>query len=101
MATVTISTRLEEREADELDQLAKREGLDRASILKSLLRRGMKEALFEDAVTAYRSGSITLSRASELSGLSTWDFLSRMPREGLELNYDAEAFEADLAQIEA
>jgi hypothetical protein len=40
MKTMTLSLRMESAEVKQLDQAAKHEGLDRASLLKRLLRRG-------------------------------------------------------------
>jgi len=65
-------------------------------MMRSLLRRGMRECRLEQAAEAYRRADATLSRAAEIAGVSTWDFLARMGGEGLELHYGIEEFEADL-----
>jgi predicted HTH domain antitoxin len=97
MASKTVSTRLDPEELELLDVLGDLSGLDRASLIKVLLRRGMQELRLEQAVAAYRKERVTLSRAAELSGLSLWDFLARMDEEGL--HYDVAEFEADLAAL--
>jgi predicted HTH domain antitoxin len=97
--TVTVSTRLEKEEVRELEELAEREGLDRASVMKQLLRRGMREALWQEAVREYRAGRITLSRAAEVAQVSLWDLIARMPEEGLELSYGVEELDADLETL--
>ncbi len=51
-------------------------------------------------MAAYRAEGITLSRAAELAGLSTWDFLALMPKEQLELHYGVCEFEDDLQMLE-
>lgn len=94
--SVTVSTRLEEEEAVQLEALAAREGLDRASVMKQLLRRGMREALWEEAVREYRAGRVTLSRASEMAGVSLWDFIGRMGEFDLEWHYGEDDLEGDL-----
>lgn len=51
-------------------------------------------------MAAYRAEGITLSRAAELAGLSTWDFLALMPKEQLDLHYGVCEFEDDLQMLE-
>lgn len=96
MRTKTISTRLEEDELVQLDALALSCGLDRSGMTKSLLRRGLAELRFDEAVTAYREGRVTLSRAAEMASLLVWDFMARMDAAGLSLNYGVQELEADL-----
>ena len=54
----------------------------------------------EQAVEAYRAETITLSRAAEMAGVGTWDFLAQMANHDLELHYDVSDLEADLAHAE-
>ncbi len=97
VATKTISTRVDEDEAAWIEALAEMEGCDRSTFIKSVLRRGIRALRFERAVADYSKGEATLSRAAELGGLSTWDFLVMMPQERLELHYGVDEFEEDLA----
>ena len=97
MATTTVSTRLDPAEVELPDALGESSGLDRAALLKVLVRRGIKELRMDHAVAAYRDGLVTLSRAAEMAGLGVWDFLARMTDEGL--HYDVAEFEADLAAL--
>jgi predicted HTH domain antitoxin len=95
----TMSARLEADELQLLDSLAGLSGCDRSALIKTLLRLGMKELRFEQAVDAYRKESVTLGRAAELAGIHLWDFLARMRDQQLELHYDVEEFEADLGAL--
>ncbi|MEO0413911.1 MAG: UPF0175 family protein [Verrucomicrobiota bacterium] len=99
MATATVSTRLEKAEVMELDALSQISGLDRAALIKSIVRRGMDDMRLEMANQQYRSGEITLSRAAELAGMSHWDFIAQMKSQGLQANYGTEELEADLDAI--
>jgi predicted HTH domain antitoxin len=99
MATKTISARVNEDEAAWIEALAEMEGCDKSTFIKSVLRRGIRALRFERAVADYSKGEITLSRAAELAGLSTWDFLALMPQERLELHYGVDEFEEDLARF--
>jgi predicted HTH domain antitoxin len=99
MATTTISARVDLKEAALIETLAKMEGCDRSTLIKSIVRRGIQALRLDRAIAAYRAEEITLSRAAELAGLSTWDFLVLMPREQLDLHYDVAEFDDDLQSI--
>jgi len=98
MATVTLSTRLDEEEACKIDELASNLGLDRGALLKQLIRKGLREVQTERALDAYRRGTITLSRAAEIADLTLRDMLLRLPEESLELNYDVRELARDLEE---
>jgi len=96
MRTRTVSTRLVEDELMLLDELATRSGQDRAAMTKTLLRRGMAELRYEQAVSAYRAERVTLNRAAEMAAMSVWDFIARMDEQDLFLNYGVRELEEDL-----
>ncbi len=96
MGTTTLSTRLGSDEARKIDELAADLGLDRGALLKQLIRKGLKDIQTERALDAYRRGTITLSRAAEISELSLRDILLRLPEESIELNYDVRELQRDM-----
>jgi predicted HTH domain antitoxin len=97
MLTVTLSTRLNPEEVQQLDALAKISGSDRSSLLKTLVRRGLKELRMEQAMDLFQRDQITLSRAAEIAGITLWDFASQMKTRGMELHYDTAEFNEDMA----
>jgi len=96
MTSVTLSTRMTPEELAQFDALAEMAGSDRSGLLKSLVRRGMKELRMENAVAAFRREQATLSRAAEIAGLPLWEFVSQMGTNNIDLHYDVEDFESDL-----
>jgi len=98
-ATSTVSTRLDPADLALIQALAELEGCDRATLIKSLLRNGLKNLRRERAVEAFRREEVTLSRAAELAGLKPWNFLALMDSEKLELHYDVAEFEEDLRAL--
>ena len=100
-STTTVSARLDDQELALIKSLAELEGCDRATLIKSLLRKGIAHLRREHAIRAYRREEVTLSKATELAGLDLWDFLALMESEKLELHYDVEEFERDLSQLPA
>ena len=101
MRTTTLSTRLTAAELALLDNLAAVSGQGRAAMIKSILRTGMAELRFRNAVDAYRLGHVTLSKAAELAGLSLWDMVARLDKAQAEFHYDAEELREDLAAFAA
>ena len=97
MKTMPLSLRMDADEVKLLDQAAAHDGLDRASLLKRLLRRGYADYRYESACDAYRRGEVTLSRAAEMAGLSLYDLLARLPSDGLQLNLTADDLRQELA----
>lgn len=100
MATTTVSTRLEEEECALLDTLAEREFLDRGALIKSVLRRGIRDLSLKHAMESYQAGEISFSKASELTGLSLWDLHDHMGRHNICLNYGVTDLEDDLKTLE-
>ena len=96
MKTAALSVRMDASEARQVDACAKQSGLDRSALLKQLIRTGLKQHRMDQAVQAYCAQEISLSRAAEIAGVCTRDFLSRMGTNGIELNYGVEEFNADL-----
>lgn len=99
MKTVTVSARLDSDEAALLEEMARLEGSDRSTLIKTVLRKGLRELRLERAVAAFRKEEVTLSRAAELAGLSQWDLLALMKGEGANLHYGLGDFDDDLETL--
>jgi predicted HTH domain antitoxin len=99
MKTTTVSSRISKEEMSCLDELAERAGMDRAGIIKRILRRGIAELRLEQAVDAYSREEITLSRAAELAGLTQWELLARFDKARAVLHYDERELEEDLSGL--
>lgn len=52
------------------------------------------------AIEAYRNETVTLSRAAEIAGLSSWDLLARLEAAQVDLHYGAADLIDDLATLE-
>ena len=96
MPSTTISARVDSEEAALIESLAAEQGCDRSTLIKSLLKRGIRALRLEKAVASYSAEEMTLSRAAEAAGISIWDFLALMPAKRLDLHYDVVEFEEDL-----
>jgi predicted HTH domain antitoxin len=95
--TVTLSVRVPRAEAARLTRAAQAVGMERGALMKEALREGCADVLADRSCAMYRRGQITLSRAAELAGVSLRDLLLRMSRAGVELQYDTQELDKDLA----
>lgn len=100
MPAATISTRLETEEMELLDSLAHLSGQEQASLVRTILKKGLDELRLELAINQYREEKVSLSRAAEIAGLSLWDLIARMkplsidlPIDDVELQRDLHAFD--------
>jgi predicted HTH domain antitoxin len=96
MPAATVSARLETEEMELLDSLAHLSGLERASLIRTILKKGLDELRLELAINQYRDEKVTLSRAAEIAGLSLWDLIARMKPLALDLPIDDHDLQQDL-----
>ena len=53
----------------------------------------------ELAVRLYQKGILGIGKARELAGLTKWQFLEKLTKEQIPLNYDVEELERDLETV--
>lgn len=99
MKTITVSTRLSPGDLADLEEAAIEACMDRASMTKTLLRRGLSEARNEMAEKSYREGKVTLSRAAEIARMSLWDFQQHLAQKYVPSSYDLDELEEDLKHV--
>ncbi|MBI2119693.1 MAG: UPF0175 family protein [Elusimicrobia bacterium] len=99
MKNEVASARLDPAESKMVSLLAQLEGEDRSSIIRKLVRLGMETYRKNSAIKAYSQGKASLSKAAELMGVTVWEFLSELGRQGGKIHYDSQEFEKDLETI--
>jgi len=99
MKTTTVSARLPPEDLADLEEAAADACMDRATMTKTLLRRGLREIRLEMAERAYAEGRATLSRAAEIARIPLWDFQEILARRQVPLNYDLAEFEEDMKHV--
>jgi double-stranded uracil-DNA glycosylase len=75
MSTQQINIRIDVDLAAALDRVAREESLDRATAIRRLLEQSVKTWEVEHAVLGVMRGDVSVGRAAEESGLSTWELL--------------------------
>lgn len=78
--------RLPEEVLSELDRRARARGKDRATLLRELLGDALTRDREDEVVSAYRSGSVSLSQAASLLGIDVWAYFDVLSRRGETIN---------------
>ncbi len=66
----TISARIPKWQAEELERLAAKKGVDRSAVVRELLASAIQEQRTKDAQELLRSRKISVWKAAEISGLT-------------------------------
>jgi len=93
---VTVTTRVEDELAKIIDEVAKKEGMDRSTVIRRFLLRAVKEWMVERALEDYELGKLTLWQAATQCGLSLWEMISEIKKKEIHVPYTIEDLREDL-----
>jgi predicted transcriptional regulator len=93
------TVRLDDETLRRLDLLAEREGIDRATVIRRALERGMHQILLDRAAARYQRGECSAARAAEDAAVPLWEFLEFLHRRGIPFRTDEEHLEALLEEL--
>lgn len=71
----SISARVPDDEADELEEVAELLDLDRSTTIRKALGEGLHELRVRRAVEAYQSGDVSVNQAARIAGVSIAEWL--------------------------
>ena len=71
----SVSARLPDDEADQLDEVAELLGEDRSTTIRKALSEGLSELRIRTAVERYQSGDISVNEAARIAGVSLGEWL--------------------------
>ena len=93
---VTFTTRVEEELAKVIDEVARREGLDRSTVIRRFLMKAVKEWLIERSLEDYEQGKVTLWQAAARCDMSLWEMISEVKKREIHVPYTLEELREDL-----
>ncbi|MEM3581066.1 MAG: UPF0175 family protein [Candidatus Bathyarchaeia archaeon] len=96
-----ISARLPKERVRLVEEIAKEEKVDKSTILERALEHYTREWKLMKAVELYRDGRVTLSRASEIAGVSVWEMIDVLAQKKVTLQYSVEDLREDLKALES
>jgi predicted HTH domain antitoxin len=94
--TVTLTTRATEELAKRIEELAKREKVDKSTMIRRLLSDAVEAKSREEALRQYREGKVSLWKAAKMAGVSLWEMIDLITKEGIHLDYGPEELREDL-----
>lgn len=94
--THVISTRVPDKLAKDLEEIERAEQSDRATTIRKLLTRAVKEWKMEHALRLYHEGKVTLWRAARLAEVSLREMIEKAAQKGIEFKYTEEDLEEDI-----
>ncbi len=96
---VTLTTRVESELAKLIDEIAKREGMGRSTVIRRFLTKATRDWLIESSLKEYEEGKITLWMAAERCGLSLWEMVEEAKKREVKVPYSAEELRKDLKLV--
>lgn len=94
-----VGARLPEALMADLEKVEKVEQTDRATTLRKLLHRALRDWKLEHYSGEYAQGRITLAKAAEEAGVSLWEMLDSVRQRRIPAQYSLEDLDHDLAVI--
>ena len=86
----TLSVRLDEELIKRIDDIAREERVDRATLVRKLLSEAVKRKLIEISLEKYKKGKVSLWKAATLCNLSLWEFIDVLSKEDISIDYGLE-----------
>ncbi|MGQ9469452.1 MAG: UPF0175 family protein [Nitrososphaerales archaeon] len=97
---VTVTTRVEDELAKKIDEVAKREGMDRSTVIRRFLLKAVKDWLIEKSLEEYEQGKLTLWQAAKKCDLSLWEMIDEVKKRGFHAPYTLEELKEELKVFE-
>ncbi len=94
-----VGTRLPESVIADLKKIEELEQSDRATVLRKLLQRALKEWELEHYAQEYGQGRVTVEKAAEEAGVSLWEMIDNLRQKKIPAQYSLEDLGHDLTVI--
>ncbi len=91
-----VTAQLSDEMIKEVDEFMKVHGIDRSTAIRKLLEKSLNQWRIERAVSEYMNGNISLMKASEVAGLSIWEFADELQKRDITVNVSLDAVEESL-----
>ncbi len=82
--TSILGVRLTKEMERAVEEVVKEESVDKSTALRILVHIGYREWRLKRALEKLREGRISLWKASEMAGMTLWDFIDLVKKEGIE-----------------
>jgi len=79
----TISTRLDDEDAEKLEKIAKKENIDRSALVRKFILQKIKEYDAKQMVELYQKGIVSLQEAASQAKVSLYEIMEYIKRENI------------------
>jgi predicted HTH domain antitoxin len=94
-----LAVRIPEEIEKEIQEVIEREGLDKATAVRTLLELGIGEWRKQTALELLRDGKVTFAKAAEIAKLSLWEFADLVKQRNIEwVRYRPEEIEKEFKE---
>jgi len=95
-----LAMRMPEKIEKEIQEVAEREKLDKATVVRTLHEMEIDEWRKQTASELLREGKVTFAKAAEMAKLSLWEFADLVKQRNVEwVRYTPEDIERELNQV--
>jgi predicted HTH domain antitoxin len=94
-----ITARLDHDIDKNLALIAKTEHLDRSTVMRRLLSKGLAEWRKDRAMEKYKKGQYSAEQAATFAKVGLWTFFDILRKNNVVVNYDLEELEEDVLTI--
>ena len=102
MTLKPLAVRIPEEIEREIQEVVMREGLDKATAVRSLLELGIGEWRKQKALELLRDGRVTFAKAAEMAKLSFWEFADLIKQRNIEwVRHTPEEIEKEFKEASA
>jgi len=91
----SISVRLPKEELREVENILKYENTTKSSVLREVLKLGIKKKMLEIALDRFQKNEATAWKAATLAALPLTEFLDLLKERGIEFHYGLEELKED------
>jgi len=94
-----ISTRIDKDSLIYVDKVTKQTHLDRSTIMRQLLKKGIEEDRKERAVDLYSKGKLSIEGASKFAGVYIGEFFDLLKERGITSKITVEDYKKGLENL--
>ena len=79
----TISTRMDDKDVEKLEKIAKKENLDRSALIRKFILQKLKEYDIKQMTELYQKGIVSLQEAASQADVSLYDLMEYVQKENI------------------
>lgn len=95
----TVTTRLDDKYVNKIDEMAAKKGIDRSAILRLFLVNSIREQTIQDSLENYKSGINSLWEAAQHCDLTLWEMIKEIEKAHIHSNYNLSDLKKDLKAL--